>query len=156
MIQLETAVGAAVQSFEKALGLDVPRSRFLPVKTCSDLLLLMSDLYDLDAVKGTLGMSAKRSFPSVPLVKLGSHFRKVKEFLNRFDAIPNLLELDHLTVSGDVTFGKGVALKVCKCLLSSSTPLLLVFCCDSIYPTIYRRACNFFSGNGGGAGLVSV
>jgi UTP--glucose-1-phosphate uridylyltransferase len=111
VIQLETAVGAAVQSFNHALGLDVPRARFLPVKTCSDMLLLMSDLYELDAVQGTLGMSSKRSFPSVPLVKLGSHFRKVKDFLNRFEAIPNLLELDHLTVSGDVTFGKGVALK---------------------------------------------
>lgn len=36
---------------------------------------------------------------------------QVKEFLTRFPAIPDLLELDHLTVSGDVTFGKGVTLK---------------------------------------------
>ena len=113
-------MGAAVQSFNNALGLDVPRSRFLPVKTCSDMLLLMSDLYELDAVQGTLGMSSKRSFPSVPLVKLGSSFRKVKDFLNRFEAIPNLLELDHLTVSGDVTFGKGVALKVSFCVSNTS------------------------------------
>ncbi|XP_023930816.1 UTP--glucose-1-phosphate uridylyltransferase-like, partial [Lingula anatina] len=53
----------------------------------------------------------KRSFPSVPLVKLGTSFTKVKEFLWRFASIPNVLELDHLTVSGDVTFGKGVTLK---------------------------------------------
>ena len=33
-------------------------------------------------------------------------------FLERFDDIPDMLELDHLTVSGDVTFGKGVVLKV--------------------------------------------
>lgn len=37
----------------------------------------------------------------------------MKEFLERFDSIPDMLELDHLTVSGDVTFGKGVSLKVC-------------------------------------------
>ncbi len=38
---------------------------------------------------------------------------QVSEFLSRFDSIPTLLELDHLTVSGDVTFGKNVELKVC-------------------------------------------
>ena len=36
----------------------------------------------------------------------------MKDFLNRFETIPDVLELDHLTVSGDVTFGKGVSLKV--------------------------------------------
>ena len=36
----------------------------------------------------------------------------MKDFLNRFETIPDLLELDHLTVSGDVTFGKGVSVKV--------------------------------------------
>lgn len=35
-----------------------------------------------------------------------------QEFLKRFASIPDMLELDHLTVSGDVTFGKGVVLKV--------------------------------------------
>lgn len=39
---------------------------------------------------------------------------QVKEFLSRFTTIPDMLELDHLTVSGDVTFGKGVSLKVRK------------------------------------------
>ena len=38
--------------------------------------------------------------------------QQVKDFLARFETIPDLLELDHLTVSGDVTFGKGVSLKV--------------------------------------------
>ena len=39
--------------------------------------------------------------------------------LERFENIPDMLELDHLTVSGDVTFGKNVTLKVlyhvCTC-----------------------------------------
>ncbi|XP_041352363.1 UTP--glucose-1-phosphate uridylyltransferase-like isoform X2 [Gigantopelta aegis] len=109
ILQLETAVGAAIKSFEGALGINVPRSRFLPVKTSSDLLISMSNLYHLKT--GTLEMSPKRSFPSVPLVKLGTHFNKVKDFLARFSSIPDLLELDHLTVSGDVTFGKNVSLK---------------------------------------------
>ncbi|KAM7419889.1 hypothetical protein PAMA_016813 [Pampus argenteus] len=76
IIQLETAVGAAIKSFDNAMGVNVPRSRFLPVKTSSDLLLVMSNLYSLDA--GSLTMSKKREFPSTPHVKLGSSFTKVR------------------------------------------------------------------------------
>jgi len=35
----------------------------------------------------------------------------VKEFLSQFATIPDLIELDHLTVSGDVTFGRDVSLR---------------------------------------------
>merc|ERR1711953_951706 len=110
VIQLETAVGAAMKCFENASGINVPRSRFLPVKKTSDLLLVMSNLYTLD--HGSLIMSPLRMFPSTPLVKLGdNHFKKVSPFLSRFGSIPDVLELDHLTVSGDVTFGRGVSLR---------------------------------------------
>jgi UDP-N-acetylglucosamine pyrophosphorylase len=40
-------------------------------------------------------------------------YLKVQDYLRRFESIPDMLELDHLTVSGDVTFGKNVSLKVC-------------------------------------------
>lgn len=113
IIQLETAVGAAMKSFENAIGINVPRSRFLPVKKSSDLFLVMSNLYSLK--NGSLTMSPQRMFPTTPLVKLGDgHFSKVKEFLGRFEGIPDIIELDHLTVSGDVTFGKGVSFRVSK------------------------------------------
>jgi len=108
--QLETAVGAAMKCFDSQLGINVPRSRFLPVKQTSDLLLVMSNLYSLD--HGALHMSPMRMFPSTPLIKLGeNHFKKVAAFLSRFGSIPDVLELDHLTVSGDVTFGRGVSLR---------------------------------------------
>ncbi|KAH8257092.1 hypothetical protein KR038_003191 [Drosophila bunnanda] len=110
VIQLETAVGAAMKCFDGAIGINVPRSRFLPVKKSSDLLLVMSNLYTLK--NGSLVMSPQRMFPTTPLVKLGeNHFSKVKEFLGRFANIPDIIELDHLTVSGDVTFGRGVSLR---------------------------------------------
>lgn len=110
VIQLETAAGAAIRNFHGAVGINVPRRRFLPVKKTSDLLVVMSNLFTLK--NGTLIMNPDRTFPSMPLVKLGDpDFTKVKEFLERFDSIPDMLELDHLTVSGDVTFGKGVTLK---------------------------------------------
>ena len=50
-------------------------------------------------------------FGSTPVIKLGDHFKKVANYQKRFKSIPNLLELDHLTVSGDVTFGRGVQLR---------------------------------------------
>jgi len=37
---------------------------------------------------------------------------QVKDFLQRFVHVPSILELDHLTVSGDVTFGTNITLKV--------------------------------------------
>lgn len=110
IIQLEEAAGAAIRNFKGAIGINVPRSRFLPVKTTSDLLLLMSNLYTLD--NGRVMMSPKRSFPSVPLVKLGEEFKKVKDYLSRFANIPDLLELDHLTIAGNVFIGQNVSLKV--------------------------------------------
>merc|ERR1719181_323303 len=45
--QLETAMGAAISCFEGAVALQIPRSRFAPVKTTSDLLALRSDAYTL-------------------------------------------------------------------------------------------------------------
>ena len=58
VLQLETAVGAAMKCFEEVSGVNVPRSRFLPVKKTSDLLLLMSNLYTC-AEHGQLRMSAR-------------------------------------------------------------------------------------------------
>lgn len=110
VIQLETAAGAAIKNFKGAIGINVPRNRFLPVKKTSDLLVIMSNLFTLN--EGNLRVNPKRSISSLPLVKLGDqHFQIVSCFLERFDDIPDMLELDHLTVSGDVTFGKGVVLK---------------------------------------------
>ncbi|RXK36213.1 UTP-glucose-1-phosphate uridylyltransferase [Tremella mesenterica] len=108
VIQLETAIGAAIKHFDSAIGINVPRSRFLPVKSCSDLLLIKSKLYNLE--HGVLTMDKSREFGGTPVVKLGDHFKKVANFEKRFKSIPYISELDHLTVSGDVWFGKGVRL----------------------------------------------
>ena len=58
-------------------------------------------------------------FPSTPIVKLGQHFQNVSDLLRRFGSIPDMLELDHLTVSGDVTLGKKVMKQTSSCLLLS-------------------------------------
>ena len=42
-------MGAAIEAFEGASAIEVPRSRFLPVKTTNDLMVLRSDAYEIDA-----------------------------------------------------------------------------------------------------------
>jgi UTP--glucose-1-phosphate uridylyltransferase len=49
IIQIETAMGAALQSFKKPGLIEVPRSRFAPVKKLSDLAALQSDAYVMNA-----------------------------------------------------------------------------------------------------------
>ena len=108
IVQLETAVGAAIRHFHNAHGVNVPRRRFLPVKTCSDLMLVKSDLYTLK--HGQLMIDPNRFGPA-PLIKLGGDFKKVSSFQSRIPSIPKILELDHLTITGPVNLGRGVTLK---------------------------------------------
>ena len=81
VIQLETACGAAIKHFRNAHGINVPRSRFLPVKSCSDLLLIKSDIYSIQ--HGQLVMNENRLFGTIPVIKLGDHFKKVQH-ITRF------------------------------------------------------------------------
>jgi len=99
----------AIHSFEKKSFLLVPRSRFKPIKTTSQLLQVQSDMYTIE--KGVLMMNPRRVPATEPVIKLGEEFRKLDDYEKRFKSIPNMLELDHLTVSGDVTFGADVTLK---------------------------------------------
>lgn len=79
------------------------------VKSTSDLLLITSDLYSLQ--HGKLVMNPNRMFNQTPVVKLGDTFKKIGNFQKRFRTVPIILELDHLTVSGDVWFGRNITLR---------------------------------------------
>eukprot|EP00256_Glycine_max_P067809 XP_025982404.1 UTP--glucose-1-phosphate uridylyltransferase isoform X3 [Glycine max] len=109
VLQLETAAGAAIRFFDKAIGINVPRSRFLPVKATSDLLLVQWDLYTLQ--DGLVIRNQARANPENPSIELGPEFKKVSYFLSRFKSIPSIVELDSLKVAGDVWFGVGAILK---------------------------------------------
>jgi len=109
VVQLETAAGAAIKLFKNAHGINVPRNRFLPVKSCSDLLLIKSDIYSLE--HGELVLNQNKQFDNIPVIKLGDHFKKIAQFQKRFKKIPHIIELDHLTVTGDVSFGRNVTLR---------------------------------------------
>lgn len=47
VFQLETAMGSAIECFDDAGAVVVPRDRFAPVKTCNDLFALRSDAYEV-------------------------------------------------------------------------------------------------------------
>ena len=112
VIQLETAMGAAIASFPGARALRVPRSRFLPVKTTDDLLVLRSDAYVLDERSHVVAAPA-RGDAGPPLVRLDpAWYRLVDDFDARFpDGPPSLAACSSLTVEGDVRFGRGVVVR---------------------------------------------
>jgi len=112
VVQLETAMGAAIAVFPGAQALRVPRSRFLPVKTTDDLLVLRSDAFVLDERAHVVTAPGRRS-PTPPIVRLDpAHYRLVGDFDARFPSgPPSLVECDSLTVEGDVRFGAGVVVR---------------------------------------------
>jgi UTP--glucose-1-phosphate uridylyltransferase len=104
-------MGAAIEVFEGARALAVPRTRFAPVKTTDDLLALRSDAYRLD--DGARVVLAPERQGRVPYVALdGDHFKLLRDFEARFPAgPPSLVECDRLVVEGDVRFGAGVVVR---------------------------------------------
>jgi UTP--glucose-1-phosphate uridylyltransferase len=111
VLQLESAMGAAIGSFEGARLLLVPRTRFAPVKTTDDLLVLRSDVYAVSAEMLVEPIPERRG--RLPYVALDSRYYKL---LDRFEAHfpqgpPSLREADRLVVHGDVTFGAEVLVK---------------------------------------------
>jgi UTP--glucose-1-phosphate uridylyltransferase len=111
VIQLETAMGAAIGVFEGAAAIRVPRSRFVPVKTTNDLLSLRSDAYVIGEGRAVHLARERGGVP--PLVDLDSdHYKLVADFDARFpDGAPSLVACDALRVVGDVTFGRDVVVK---------------------------------------------
>ena len=106
VIQLETAMGAAVGSIPGARAVQVPRSRFAPVKTTNDLLVVWSDAYEL----GDDGRMTPTFDGPGPVVTLDDdHYKLVPDFEQRFPAgAPSLRRCTRLEVEGDVTFGADV------------------------------------------------
>ncbi|KAJ9510362.1 hypothetical protein QJQ45_015823 [Haematococcus lacustris] len=106
VFQLETAMGSAIECFNNTGAVVVPRSRFAPVKTCADLLVLRSDCYTIHE-NATVGAAVDK----LPLVKLDdAHYKLVDqlEALVPPGEEPSLLQASALTVKGPVKFTKGV------------------------------------------------
>jgi UTP--glucose-1-phosphate uridylyltransferase len=106
VIQLETGMGTAIETFEGSQAVIVDRSRFKPVKTTNDLLVLRSDVYELDDA-GDLTTTHEGDEPYVELDP--EYFKILADFEKRFSAgPPSLVRAERLEVRGDVAFGKDV------------------------------------------------
>ncbi len=104
VIQLETAMGAAIEVFKGATAVAVPRSRFQPVKTTNELLLLRSDVFDLGS-----DSRLNQTVPNVPRVDLDGRFYKlIDDFQARVTEAPSLRGADSFVVKGDWTFDRPV------------------------------------------------
>jgi len=107
VIQVETAMGAAVEVFDGARAIEVTRARFLPVKSTNDLLAMRSDAFEFGpghTVRLVEGLS------DAPYVELDSAYYKL---IGAFDAhfpqgAPSLAQASSFTVRGDWTFGADV------------------------------------------------
>jgi UTP--glucose-1-phosphate uridylyltransferase len=108
VIQLESAMGAAIGVFDDAGALWVPRTRFAPVKTTDDLLVVRSDVYVLTGDGRVVPEAAH-----TPFVDLDRRFfTRLPDFEGRFPAgPPSLRDCERLVVRGDVTFGAGVVVR---------------------------------------------
>jgi len=112
VIQLETAMGAAISCFEGAIALQIPRSRFAPVKKCDDLVALRSDAYVVTEDSRIELAAARGGVP--PTIKLDDAYK----FCDAMETLipngpPSLIDCKSMKVEGkNIEFaGKGV---VCK------------------------------------------
>jgi len=111
VFQLETAMGSAISAFEHAEALAVPRTRFAPIKSTEDLLVVRSDymrLTEMGTVEPIVGCS---DLP--PRVTLDPrYYKRLDSFEPRFaNGAPSLCDCEALEVEGDVLFGRGVKIK---------------------------------------------
>jgi UTP--glucose-1-phosphate uridylyltransferase len=111
VIQLESAMGAAIESFPDARLLEVPRTRFVPVKTTNDLLVIRSDVYTLR--DGMVVEPVTERLGRLPIVDLD---KDVYGHLDRFDehfpaGPPSLRGAERLVIRGNVSFGAGVVIR---------------------------------------------
>ena len=111
--QLETAMGAALQCFPGARAVCVPRSRFFPVKTCSDLLLLRSDAVEIDA-SGAMKLAPECN-GIAPVVLLDGKLYKLVESLDAL-GVPSLKHVSKLVVTQPHTFAPGEPLSGEVCI----------------------------------------
>lgn len=107
VVQLEVAMGAAIECFEGAAAIEVPRGRFAPVKTTGDLLALRSDAYEV-LEDGQVRLAASRN-GQPPVISLSDDYKLVDQIEEL--GVPGLLNCTSLKVSGPVRFEKGVLIQ---------------------------------------------
>ena len=104
VVQMETAMGAAIEVFPGAQAIAVERDRFLPVKTTNELMLVRSDAFALDGDARLVATTER--LPGISLDK--RFYGLLPDFDARVEYVPSLREARSLTVDGDWTFAEPV------------------------------------------------
>lgn len=107
VIQLEVAMGAAIECFEGARAIEVSRARFAPVKSTADLFALRSDAYSVSDEGRVELVEARKGVP--PVVKLDDSYKLVDSL--EALGVPSLAACEEVSVQGPVSFSAGVVLK---------------------------------------------
>ena len=126
VLQLESAMGAAIECFDRSGAVVVPRTRFAPVKTTSDLLVLRSDACRITEDHRLILVEERAGSP--PLVDLDPKFYKLLQDFERYfpEGPPSLVRCDSLKVRGPFGFAKGVVCEGKVEFINSSTEIQTV------------------------------
>lgn len=107
VFQLETAMGAAIECFEKSGAIVVSRTRFAPVKTTGDLLALRSDAYVISGDGHAVLAPERNGIP--PEIILDGNYKMVDQLESALaGGVPSLLHCRKLEVRGPVLFSGDV------------------------------------------------
>lgn len=124
--QAETAMGAAISLFEGATVIQVPSSRFFPVKKCNDLLAIRSDRF-VFAKEKILTTNPAVGSKGIEIDLDPRYYGKIDSFNQRFSQhIPSLVECDALKIRGDVRFEKNVSIKGRVAIKNNSSKQVVV------------------------------
>ncbi len=107
VIQLEVAMGAAIECFTGAAAIEVPRSRFAPVKTTADLFSLRSDAYEVGHDGRVKLRDVRQGVP--PDVVMSDHYKLVDSIEGI--GMPSLIDCIRLEIQGPVTFAENVVIQ---------------------------------------------
>ncbi|MBX3436746.1 MAG: UTP--glucose-1-phosphate uridylyltransferase [Planctomycetaceae bacterium] len=112
VLQLESAMGAAIECFDHSGAILVPRDRFAPVKTTSDLLGVQSDAYEVHD-DGTILRLVESRRGQPPLIDLdAAHYKLLGRFHELFAAgPPSLVDCRSLRVTGPVRFAHEIGIR---------------------------------------------
>lgn len=117
VIQLESAMGAAIEVFPGATAIAVGRDRFLPVKTTNELMLLRSDVFDLGE-DGRLHSTVER----IPEIDLGGAYKLIDDFDRLVPVVPSLRDAEALRVRGEWIFDAPAAVTGVVDLADAGSP----------------------------------
>jgi len=110
VIQLESAMGAAISLFCGSKALVVDRSRFIPVKKTNDLLSIWSDTYEINE---NYELKLNNFYSKTPFVELDDkYYKNINQLQNHFPSgAPSLKYCRSLTIKGNIFWGKNVTVK---------------------------------------------